>query len=139
MICDILVFSSKVMFYILPCMHVMCQQGAAATSTPFPSIRACKHSVQLTAGVFATAGMRGDDRMEDRHAKSMNRQHAVSSLAMIRRNAPAAASSSSRDRHYRPASRAEGHGGPANEGVVVRVRQMLIGSLYRCKASMGHP
>ena len=67
MICDILVFSSKVMFYILPCMHVMCQQGAAATSTPFPSIRACKHSLQLAAGVFATAGLRGDDRMEDRH------------------------------------------------------------------------
>ena len=78
-------------------------------------------------------------RLMQTQAKSMNQQHAVSSLAMMRQIAAAAASSSSRDRQYHPASRAAGLDGSANKGVVLRVRQMLIGSLYRCKASMGHP
>lgn len=61
-------------------------------------------------------------RLMRTQAKSMNQQHAVSSLAMMRRNAPAAAASSSgssRDCQYHPASGAEGHGGPANKSVVV--------------------
>jgi len=78
-------------------------------------------------------------RLMQTQAKSMNQQLAVSSLAMMRQIAAAAASSSSRDRQYHPASRAAGLDGSANKGVVLRVRQMLIGSLYRCKASMGHP
>ncbi len=65
--CDILVFSSKSLLYSLPSIHILYQQNAGATSTAFPAIRACKHSLQLAAGVFATAGLRGDDRMEDRH------------------------------------------------------------------------
>ena len=71
-------------------------------------------------------------------AKSMNQQHAVTSLATMRQKA-AAAASSSRGRQYHPASRAEGCDGPANKRVLLWVRQILIGSLYRCKASMGHP
>lgn len=67
MICDILVFSSESLFCSMPCIHSMYQQDAGATSTPFPAITACQRPLQLTAGVFATAGLRGDDRMEDRH------------------------------------------------------------------------
>lgn len=67
MICDILVFSSKSLLYSLPSIHLLYQQNAGANSTAFPVIRASKHFLQLTAGVFATAGLRGDDRMEDRH------------------------------------------------------------------------
>ena len=67
MICDIPVFSSKSLLCSLLSIHILCQQHAGATSTPFPAIRACKHPLQLKAGVFATAGLRGDDRMEDRH------------------------------------------------------------------------
>ncbi len=78
-------------------------------------------------------------RLMRTQAKSMNQQHAVSSLAMMRRIAAAAAGSSSRGRQYHPSSGAEGHDGPANKRGLLRVRQILIGSLYRCNASMGHP
>ena len=72
-------------------------------------------------------------------AKSMNQQHAGSSFAVVRRKAPAAASNSSRGRQYHPANTAEGHDGPPNKGVLLRVRQIMLGSLYRCKAGIGHP